>query len=177
MAADWITIQQAAALLGRTPEEVSTSLDQDEVETLSVGDVSGAIRLVPKEYVDRELEAQTDEAGVEPAPSGGPVQAQKVEPETVEAGGEDEGPPMHQLTQVIKDRYEAIVEAIHRPGNGNRHSPSLAETRVMEKGYCRGLVSILKRRAALSPSIKSRSSSVIFMSIICFRFQAKWSGR
>lgn len=114
MAADWITIQQAAALLGRTPEEVSTSLDQDEVETLSVGDVSGAIRLVPKEYVDRELEAQTDEAGVEPAPSGGPVQAQKVEAETVEAGGEDEGPPMHQLTQVITDRYEAIVEAIHR---------------------------------------------------------------
>ena len=111
MAADWITIQQAAALLGKTPEEVSTSLEQDGVETLSVGDVDGALQLVPKDYVDQKLEAQSEEAAPELPPS---VEAEKVEVETVEAGGEDEGPPMHQLTQVITDRYEAIVEALHR---------------------------------------------------------------
>jgi len=114
MAADWITIQQAAALLGRTPEDLGTSLEQDEVQTLSVGDVNGPILLVPKEYVDQKLEARGDEGGVDPIPAAQPAQAEKVEVETVGADGEAAGPPMHHLTQVITDRYEAIVEAIHR---------------------------------------------------------------
>lgn len=118
MANDWMTFEQAAKTLNKTPEEVAELLATDEVETLAAGDVNGQIKLVPRDYVEAKLQAESK------APDDGTAKAQgdrpakkrrkpqRVDVETVQEDEDDVFRPVRQLTQVMTDRYEAIVESL-----------------------------------------------------------------
>lgn len=128
MANDWMTLEQAAQTLNKTPEEVAEILGADQVETLSVGDVDGPIELVPREYVESKLEgegkepprdaqerdaAEDADAAEDVAESGNKRRkAQRVSVEPVQDDEDDVFRPVRQLTQVMTDRYEAIVESL-----------------------------------------------------------------
>lgn len=104
MATEWITVDQAAELLKTTPEEVIALMEADQVESLSAGDVKGPIQLVPRDYVERKTR--------EAAP--GEERGEKVDVETLDEDAVDTLRPVQHLTEVMTDRYEAIVEALRQ---------------------------------------------------------------
>ncbi len=118
MASDWITIAQAAETLGKTEAEVRALLEEDGVETLSAGDVSGEIALAPREYVERKRE-ELSRAAKRGKPgsrrrrrtkSDKPADPEPIEVEEIDE--EDAADP--KLRQVVTDRYQAVVEAIKK---------------------------------------------------------------
>ena len=116
MANDWITFAQAAEMLGKAEDDIRELIAADEVETMSVGDVDGQIELLPREYIeqkrkDMELEAKRRRRRRRP---GGGDTNEEAEPVDVETVDEDDLPQDPQLTQVVTDRYKAVVDALRK---------------------------------------------------------------
>jgi len=129
MATEWITVDQAAELLKTTPEEVIALMEADQVESLSAGDVKGPIRLVPRDYVERKTRQADPGNPAEGEAGPGEEQAQKVDVETLDEDAVDSLRPVQHLTEVMTDRYEAIVEALRQSESTEIIEQNLVELR------------------------------------------------
>lgn len=127
MSDDWITLGEAEILIGRPRDEVNKLITDDNVEVIYVQDNKNRkITLIPREYAEKKgRELNPEKTGTNATaprrprkkPEGPqetvaePVAAFKAEPTQVFG-------PVAKLSEVITDRYEAIVTALRTSDTG-----------------------------------------------------------
>jgi hypothetical protein len=138
VADDWITLGEAEMIMGVPKGDITKLVTQDNVEVIYVQDNKNRqITLIPREYAEKKgrelgVSAKPKRGGDEPRPKPSkkppPAQEAVVEPyEPVPANAAELVGPVAKLSEVITNRYEAIVTALKTPDANDAIQQNLKE--------------------------------------------------